>query len=106
MQLVIDPHGTVRCVYGEAIDLAALGTLSVRRAGHVEPDTQGRWWADLSPVHGPRLGPFPTRSAALDAERSWLEAHWPRCLATDLTWPPRGRPGRHPRGGPGRLLTP
>ena len=39
-----------------------------RRASHVEPDADGRWWADLSPVAGPRLGPFEVRSAALDAE--------------------------------------
>ena len=25
MQLHIDPHGTLQCVYGEAIDLASLG---------------------------------------------------------------------------------
>jgi hypothetical protein len=85
MRLLVDPQGTVRCVYAEDIDLAALGTPSVRRAGHVEPDTQGRWWADLWPVHGPRLGPFPTCTLALDAERSWLEAHWPRCLGAGPT---------------------
>jgi hypothetical protein len=30
----------------------------------------------MSPVHGPVLGPFPSRSDALTAERQWLEAHW------------------------------
>jgi hypothetical protein len=77
MQLRIDPAGVVRCVYAEAIDLSSLGPLTVRRASHVEPDEQGRWWADLSPVSGPRLGPFPVRSQAPGAERDWLEAHWP-----------------------------
>jgi hypothetical protein len=85
MRLLVDPQGTVRCVYGEAIDLACLGTLSVRRAGHVEPDDRGRWWADLGSVGGPRLGPFPTRTLALDAEQGWLEAHWPGCLAAGPT---------------------
>ena len=47
MLLVIDRTGTVQGLYGEAIDLAALGVLSIRRASHVEPDEQGRWWADL-----------------------------------------------------------
>ena len=42
----------------------------------LEPDDAGQWWADLSPVHGPRLGPFGVRSQALDAERLWLETHW------------------------------
>ena len=45
------------------------------RHSHVEPDESGRWIADLSPVSGPALGPFPTRSAALAAEAAWLEAN-------------------------------
>jgi hypothetical protein len=86
MQLHIDLHGTLHCVYGEAIDLTSLGLLSIRRASHVEPDNQGRWWVDLAPVGGPRLGPFLKRSEALDAERAWLEAHWPAKPAiADLT---------------------
>ena len=76
MQLVIKPSGAVRCVYGEAIDLAALGSPTIRRASHVEPDQHGCWVADLSPVDGPCLGPFDSRSQALAAESRWLEAHW------------------------------
>ena len=78
MQLVVDPRGTVRALYGEVIDLASLGALSIRRASHVEPDAEGQWLADLSPVGGPTLGPFARRSEALDAEQSWLEEHWLR----------------------------
>jgi len=73
MLLVIDPRGTVRSLYGEMIDLAVLGPLSLRRASHVEPDDQGRWWADLRVVGGPKLGPFALRSTALTAECQWLE---------------------------------
>jgi hypothetical protein len=76
MQLVVEPGGTVRCIYEEAIDLHALGTPTISRASHVEPDGQGRWLADLSPVGGPVLRPFDHRSQALDAERQWLEGHW------------------------------
>jgi hypothetical protein len=76
MQLLIDFQGTVRCVYAETIDLTLLGSLSIRRASHVEPDEQGRWWSDLSPIGGPLLGPFTTRSLALTAEHAWLESHW------------------------------
>ncbi len=81
MRLVIDAGGTVRCLYGEAIDLACLGPLTIRRASQVEPDGQGAWWADLGPVGGPRLGPFGRRSAALAAEADWLERHWLRAQA-------------------------
>ena len=72
MHLVVDRHGGVRCLYGEALDLAALGPLAIRRASHVEPDAQGRWWADLSSVGGPKLGPFDLCSQALIAETTWL----------------------------------
>jgi hypothetical protein len=76
MQLVVEPDGGVRCVYDEVLDLAALGSPVITRASHVEPDQQGRWSADLSPVDGPVLGPFPTRSEALAAEHAWLETNW------------------------------
>jgi hypothetical protein len=73
MELRVDPCGQVTCVYCETIDLAVLGSLSIRRASYVEPDENGQWWADLSPVNGPRLGPFARRSEALDAEAAWLK---------------------------------
>jgi len=76
MQMVIDPQGQVRCLYTETMDLAALGPLVICRASHVEPDSNGQWWADLSPVNGPRLGPYQVRSHALAAEQQWLEANY------------------------------
>jgi hypothetical protein len=76
MQLVITPGGAVRCVYSEAIDLSALGSPTITRASHVEPDQYGRWLADLSPVGGPVLGPYTRRSEALIAEQAWLETKW------------------------------
>jgi hypothetical protein len=76
MQLVVDPRGGVRCIYSEEIDLAALGSPVITRASHVEPDRHDRWLADLGPVRGPVLGPYPLRSEALAAESAWLEANW------------------------------
>jgi hypothetical protein len=76
MQLVIDTQGEIRCLYEEALDLRMLGKPTIARASHVEPDSDGCWWADLSPVAGPRLGPFPRRSVALACEHDWLEKHW------------------------------
>jgi hypothetical protein len=75
MQIVIHPGGSASCLYGEAIDLAQLGPLSIRRASHVEPNSHGQWLADLSPVSGPVLGPFACRSQALAAEEAWLVAN-------------------------------
>jgi len=76
MQLVIEPTGSVRCLYAEAIDLAALGPLTIRRGSHVEPTFAGTWLCDLAPVGGPLLGPFAARRLALAAEAAWLTEHW------------------------------
>ncbi len=76
MDLLVLPDGTVRAIYAEYIDLDLLGSPSITRASHVEPDKQGHWSADLSPVKGPLLGPFDHRSDALQAEQAWLEANW------------------------------
>jgi len=76
MSLIIDSRGGVRCLHGEAIDLNALGSLTIIRANHVEPDVSGAWWAELLPVGGPCLGPFAHRLDSLAAEQIWLESHW------------------------------
>jgi len=76
VELLVLPTGALRGIYDEAIDWQALGKISIRRASHVEPDATGRWFADLSPVEGPRLGPFTLRSQALAAEIDWLSQYW------------------------------
>lgn len=76
MQILITSQGTVRCIYAEAIDLALLGSLSIERASHVEPNAHGQWSVSLAPLGGPTLGPFSLRSEALEAEQRWLTANW------------------------------
>ncbi len=78
MHLIVTPQGECRCLYDESIPLQSLGQLSITRGSHVEPDAEGQWWADLSPVNGPNLGPFVNRSDALTAEVEWLNLHWLR----------------------------
>jgi len=85
-----EPTFSVRFVmawtgYTEALDLAALGSLSIRRASHVEPDEQGRWWADLAP-----------------AKRATDRPIWPAESRSDgrmplAREPPAGRPFRPSR---------
>lgn len=75
MQLVIDPCGTGHCLYSESIEIHTLGCLTIRRASQVEPNADGTWTADLTPVAGPQLGPFQLRSQALAAEADWLERY-------------------------------
>jgi len=76
MDIVIETTGNVRMVYDESIDLTSIGHVSISRGSHVEPNDEGQWMADLSPVNGPVLGPFPQRSDALRAEIAWLHEHW------------------------------
>ena len=68
-----DIDGNANTIYTEAIDLHELGKLQIKRASHVEPTEDGQWTADMSPVNGPVLGPFMTRSEALAKEVEWLE---------------------------------
>ncbi len=95
MNLIVERNGSVRGIYGEAIDLSVLGPARITRASHVEPDDRGRWLADMSPVGGPVLGPFDRRSEALGAEVSWLEANW---LGAQPGVPGPESPGSGPGG--------
>jgi len=70
MELVVSPTGEVTTLYTELLDLAAFGALNIARASQVEPDAEGRWFADI--IDGPTLGPFVRRSEALTAEVEWL----------------------------------
>jgi hypothetical protein len=72
MELVVDAGGDVRCIYGEDLDLREIGKLQITRASHVEPDAAGYWFADMAPSDGPVLGPYGSRTEALQAEREWL----------------------------------
>jgi hypothetical protein len=76
MELIVSPQGHVHCLYDESLDLSPLGPLSIRRASHVEPTDNGHWTADLSPLGGPVLGPYPLRSSALAAEGDWITRNW------------------------------
>ena len=76
MQIIITPSGEIRCIYSETLDLATLGSPTIKRASRVEANEQAQWYADLSPVGGPHLGPFICRSEALAAENQWLSLHW------------------------------
>lgn len=71
----ISSDGHLTFVYDDALaELIQGGDAHVARVSHVEPAATG-WAADMSPVAGPVLGPFPLRSEALAAERDWLTEH-------------------------------
>ena len=39
MEIVIHADGTAICIYGESIPLIVIGSLTIKRASHVEPDS-------------------------------------------------------------------
>ena len=73
----IDQDGRLQFVWDDDVGAALrpLGEMSVQRVSHVEPTTDARWEADMSPVSGPVLGPFGRRADALAAEVAWLQVN-------------------------------
>lgn len=74
ISLCVRADGRVTGIYDD--ELAGLcdeGKARIERASHVEPAPDGGWTADLGPVGGPVLGPFPLRAEALAAEVQWLK---------------------------------
>lgn len=72
---IVVSGGKARFIYSDdLLGLTAMGKQTTRRASHVEPTDEG-WIADLTPVNGPVLGPFPTRSEALQMEVDWLKSN-------------------------------
>lgn len=72
--------GTVKFLYYDEIKpLLNIGPAQVARASHVDPELTSDglfWFADLSPVSGPKLGPFDTRTLAIAAEVAWLTENY------------------------------
>ena len=83
MQIVIRPTGLLIGIYSDSFDYGELGRPQIRRASHVEPDESGHWFADLSPVDGPKLGPFDKRNEAIDAELEFLNMILDECKPLD-----------------------
>lgn len=70
--ITVKPNGVLIGIYFDDFDYDTLGSPVIRRVSRVEPNTDGKWTADLSPVDGPVLGPFEKRCDAIDAEINWL----------------------------------
>jgi hypothetical protein len=73
--IFILPDGTIRFLYYDELKSIISGQTVFKRASHVDPEMTAdgpRWFADLHPSSGPKLGPFLTRDDALEAEVKWL----------------------------------
>lgn len=73
--VVIADTGEVRFIYDDDLISVSrqLGAGYTKRASNVDPGQDDMWYADLSPVGGPLLGPYDKRATAIDAEVAWLE---------------------------------
>ena len=71
--LTIDADGNAHCLYNELIDLRALGTLSCRRASHIEFDQKSQGWHVLSADRRRILFQDGSREACLDWEADFLQ---------------------------------
>lgn len=69
-------NGNISFIYNDGIaGLLELGNADIFRASHVEPEHTHngiKWFADLYPIDGPKLGPFNNRYDALEAESQWI----------------------------------
>lgn len=72
MTIDFDCAGTGHCLYDEAIDLQAIGPLTMRRASRVEFDTDTQQWQVLPPNGGTHMFSHPSRSQCLAWERTHL----------------------------------
>ena len=74
MIITID-QGVVRHIYTEKFE-QVVGNTVITRASHVEPDENGTWKVDLSPIGGDTITGFKKRSEALEYEEGvvnqWL----------------------------------
>lgn len=77
MKIILGVDGVVRYVYNDVIHkhMSTLGEATIKRATHVEPDENGMWYADLSPVGGEKITGFKTHKEAIDFELKWLSKH-------------------------------
>jgi len=71
--LTVDHDGNAHCLYSELIDLRALGTLSCRRASHIEFDQKGQEWRVLSADRRRTLFRDASRQACLNWEADNLQ---------------------------------
>lgn len=77
-EYVVDilPDGSVKYIYTDNLNgMLEIGNPHIKRASHVEPGPDSKWYVDLSPSGGPsNLNPngYEKREDALKAEHDWL----------------------------------
>lgn len=80
MLIRFKPDGSISMIYDENYTaVMALGKKKIRRVSNVEPNEDGDWVADMSPLgpahEGVKLGPYALRSEAITAELNYLKEH-------------------------------
>ena len=71
--IIFTPDGTGHALYTEAINLGAIGALSIRRATTIEFDNQTQYWRVRDTQGCPMFNSL-SRQACLAWERQYLDA--------------------------------
>lgn len=75
-RIVIRRDGLIQFIYSDELrPLVEMGNVQIQRVSHVEPKGSF-WFADMSIVAGPMLGPYTLRSEALAAEEEYLHSNF------------------------------
>jgi hypothetical protein len=74
--IIVVEGGIVKYLYNENFEPIE-GKTTITRASHVEPEENGKWSVDLSPINGEVVKGFDKRSDALKYEEGrvnqWLQ---------------------------------
>jgi hypothetical protein len=69
--LTVECTGEVRCLYTEALNLSAIGSLKVVRASQIEFNNENQQW-EVRSMEGNLVYSDCSRTACLEWERKWL----------------------------------
>lgn len=70
---VVVSRGRASCVYQDYLPLEGLGRGTVKRAGDVEPHSEGGWEVTLRDG-GKKVGTYPTRGEGIAAEERAVQS--------------------------------
>lgn len=77
MKIVITKDSITHLYDDKLVGLQKYGKTTIKRASNVEPNKDGKWIVDLSPIGlKKKLGPFDTRKEALEKEHVYIEENY------------------------------
>lgn len=75
-RIIVSSSGDLKYIYSDELrPLHSLGEVEIKRASSVEPQPDGTWGFDMTPMGRPdvKVAGFTKRADALSAEVKWIE---------------------------------